>query len=74
MLSKSAVSGMRVVRTVDVIKLGNVLVRIQRRTKLGKDGGLSEIVKIVKNDITEEIWHIVTKAGTILHQHIKYKK
>ena len=71
LLSKSAISGARVTRTLDVVKLGDILIRIQRRTILGKDGGLSEIVKIVKNGVTEEVWHLVTKAGTIIHQHIK---
>ena len=73
-LSKTAVLGTRVRRTVDIVRLGDLLIRIQRRSKLGKDGGLSEIIKIIKNGVTEEVWHIVTKSGKIIHQHLKYKK
>ncbi len=73
-LSKTAVSGIKVKRTVDIIKLGNLLIRIQRRGKLGKDGGLSEIIKIIKDKTTQEVWHIVIRGNEIIHKHLKYKK
>lgn len=73
-LSKTAILGTRITRTLDTVKLGNLLIRVQRRSKLGKDGGLSEIVKIIKNGVTEEVWHIVTRSGKIIHQHLKYKR
>lgn len=74
MLTQTAIRGRRVVRKIDILKLGEFVVRIQRRGTLGTDGGLSQILRIMRGKTTEEVWQIVTKAGKIIHEHLKYRR
>lgn len=52
-------------------KLGTYVVEIERRSEIGKDGGISQVVRVLRNDVTQETWHLVVKAGRIIHKHLK---
>lgn len=73
-LSQSAFRGTRLVRKIDYVNVGDYLVRIVRRGWLGTDGAVSQMVKMFKNGKLAEVWHIVTKAGKIIHKDIKILK
>lgn len=64
-------AGRLIVRS-EVIKVGKEYsVSIVRRLVLGADGGMSQIVKIMKQGKVQEIWHMVVKNGRIIHKDIK---
>jgi len=46
-------------------------VKIIRRETLGVNGVISQTVKIFKDSKVEEVWHVVIKAGRIIHKHLK---
>ena len=60
----------RVVEKYVVKKYGKYFVEIERRAVVGTDGGISQVVRFLRGDITQEAWHIVVKAGKIIHKHI----
>ena len=51
--------------------MGDYLIEIIRRNTLGRDGGTSQMVYIYRNGVRKAVWHIVTKAGKIIHKDIK---
>lgn len=60
----------RVIQKFAVKKLGGrYIVEIERRDTLGADGGISQIARILLNNITQEVWHIVVRAGRVIHKH-----
>jgi len=69
--SKTAVKGKSIVRKIDQKKISNYIVKIIRRETLGVNGGISQTVKIFKGSKVEEVWHVVVKAGRIIHKHLK---
>lgn len=54
--------------------IGGYRVEIERRVSLGRDGGISQMVRIFRGGITEQVWHIVVKAGKIIHKHLSYER
>lgn len=50
-------------------KFGKYLVEIERRSAIGADGGISQIIRFLVNDATREVWHVVVRAGRIIHKH-----
>lgn len=44
---------------------------IKRRLAFGADGGISQVVQIMKGGKTQEVWHMVMKNGKIIHKHTK---
>lgn len=61
----------RVFEKYAVKKFGKYRVEIDRRNILGADGGISQVVRfLLNNDRTQEAWHVVVKAGKIIHKHI----
>ncbi len=52
-------------------KIGGYLIEAERRWTVGKDGAISTIVRISKNGITQEVWHVVSKGLRILDKHRK---
>ena len=54
-----------------ITKIGGYLVEAERRWTVGKDGAVSTIVRISKNGITHEVWHIVSKGLRVLNKHRK---
>lgn len=53
---------------------GRYRVEIQRRASLGRDSGISQMISIVKDNVTEQVWHIVVKAGKVIHKHLYYER
>lgn len=51
-------------------KFGKYMVEIERRGVVGADGGLSQVVRFLVKDKSQEVWHVVVKAGKIIHTHI----
>ena len=64
----------RVVEKYVTKKFGKYVVEIERRNILGRDRGISQTIRILLNNLTQEVHHIVSKAGEIIHHHIKYRK
>lgn len=52
-------------------KIGEFLVEAERRWTLGRDGAISTIVRISKNGVTQEVWHIISKGFKVLSKHRK---
>lgn len=46
-------------------------IAIKRRLTLGADGGISQMVEIMKKGKVQEIWHMVVKGGRIIHKDPK---
>jgi len=46
------------------------MVEIERRGVVGADGGLSQVVRFLVKDKSQEVWHVVVKAGKSIHKHI----
>lgn len=44
---------------------------IKRRLAFGADGGISQIVQIMKRGKMQEVWHMVVRNGKIIHKHRK---
>jgi hypothetical protein len=62
----------RLIRKTDVVWIRDFEVTIMRRSTLGADGAVSQMVKIYRRGVTkEEIWHMVVRAGKIIHKNIK---
>lgn len=60
----------RVLEKYAVKRFGKYRVEIDRRNILGADGGMSQVIRFLLNDHTQEAWHVVVKAGRIIHKHI----
>lgn len=69
--ASAAFQGSTLIRKIDVKKIGGYAVRVIRRNTLGADGGISQMVKVSKNNVKKAVWHIVVKAGKIIHQDPK---
>ena len=67
----AAFRGSTLIRKVDIVKIGGYVVKVIRRNTLGADGGISQMVKISKNNVKEAVSHIVVKAGKIIHYHLE---
>ena len=62
----------QLIRRLDVVKINKEYsVSIVRRLSLGADGGISQMVEILKNGKAAEIWHMVVRAGKIIHKDRK---
>lgn len=62
----------RLIRRSEVVKMSKgYVVSIVRRWELGTDGGISQMVEILKNGKVQQIWHMVVKAGKIIHKDRK---
>ena len=60
------------IRRAEVVKVSkNYTVSIVRRWSLGADGGISQMVEILKKGRVEEIWHMVVRSGKIIHKNRK---
>ena len=70
-LSITAFRGTKLLRKIDYVNIDNYSVKIVRRGILGKDKGISQMVKIFKNNKLVEVWHVVVKAGRVIHKDIK---
>jgi len=68
--SKTAFKRGVLIRKIDRKKIGPYLIEVERRRELGANGAISQVVRTLKNGRTEESWHIVIKAGKIIHQHL----
>lgn len=51
-------------------KFGKYLVEIERRSVAGADGGISQVVRFLVKDTSQEVWHVVVRAGKVIHKHI----
>ncbi len=60
----------RVVQKFVARKFGKYVVEIERRGIVGADGGLSQVVRFLLKDKTQEACHVVVKGGKVIHQHI----
>lgn len=60
----------RVLQKFIAKKFGKYMVEIERRGFVGADGGLSQVVRFLVKDKSQEVWHVVVKAGEIIHKHI----
>lgn len=70
-LAPRAFRGATIVEKVITRKIGQYAIEITRRSSLGRDGGISHIVKVFRGGKTEEIWHMVVRAGKIIHRHME---
>lgn len=62
----------RLIKRTEVVKISkDFSISIVRRLTLGADGGISQVVKIVKKNKVQEIWHMVVKNGKIIHKDPK---
>ncbi|MFY9462621.1 MAG: hypothetical protein WAP52_00345 [Candidatus Sungiibacteriota bacterium] len=68
--SQVAFRGSRLVQKVLIRKIGVYVIEVTHRGYKGADGAISQVVKVFKNGKTEEVWHIVVKAGRIIHRHL----
>ncbi len=69
-LTKTAFKGTVLLRKADTQRIGKYFVEITRRSELGADGAISQVIRIYKNGKLQEAWHVVVKAGRIIHKHI----
>ncbi|MEK7208106.1 MAG: hypothetical protein AAB699_00985 [Patescibacteria group bacterium] len=60
----------KVVQKFIVRKFGKYMVEIERRGFVGTDGGISQVVRFLVKDRSQEVWHIVVRAGKVIHKHI----
>lgn len=60
----------RVVQKFIAKKFGKYMVEVERRGIVGADGGISQVVRFLVKDKTQEAWHIVVKGGKVIHRHI----
>ena len=60
----------RVLQKFIAKKFGKYMVEIERRGFAGADGGISQVVRFLVKDKTQEVWHVVVRAGKIIHKHI----
>lgn len=72
--SRGAFRGDTLLKNLDHRRIGRYFVEIDRRVSLGRDGGISQMVRVFRNGITEQVWHIVIKAGKIIHKHLSYER
>lgn len=69
--AQTAFRGSTIIRKTDLYRLDEYVIKIIRRNTLGADGAVSQIIKIAKGNKKEAIWHMVTKAGRIIHKHLE---
>lgn len=72
--SRSAFRENVILRKSEKRRIGRYLIEMERRTSLGRDRGISQMVRIYKNGITHQVWHIVVRAGKIIHKHLTYER
>lgn len=61
-----------VLRKKEIVQISKEYsILIKRRLGFGADGGISQIVQIIKNGKLQEVWHMVVKNGKVIHKHIK---
>ena len=59
----------RLIRQKEIVKISKEYsIAIKRRLTLGADGGVSQMVHILKKGKVQEIWHMVVKDGKIIHK------
>ena len=69
--ASGAYRGATLVRKAEIKRVGGYIVEIVRRNTLGADGGISQMVSVFnKNKVRQAVWHIVVKAGKVIHQHL----
>lgn len=62
----------RLIRRSEILKVSkDYSISIVRRLTLGADGGISQMVEILKKGKVQEIWHIVVRGGRIIHKDKK---
>lgn len=62
----------QLIRRSEIVKVSKEYsINIVRRLTLGADGGISQVVKIMKKGKVQEIWHMVVKNGRIIHKDLK---
>lgn len=44
---------------------------VKRRLTLGADGGISQMVQIMRKGKLQEVWHMVVRGGRIIHKDKK---
>lgn len=60
------------IRRSEIVKVSKeYAVSITRRWGLGADGGISQMVGILKKGKVQQIWHMVVQAGKIIHKDRK---
>lgn len=67
----AAFRGATLLRKTDIKRIAGYTIKIVRRGALGTDGGISQMVEIFKGDVKQGVWHIVVKAGKVIHEHLK---
>ena len=68
-LASLAYKAGRLIRQKEIVKISKEYsISIKRRLTLGADGGMSQMVKVLKNGKVKEIWHMVVKDGKIIHK------
>ena len=62
----------QLIRRSEIVKVSkDYSISIVRRWSLGADGGISQMVEIMKRGKVQEIWHMVVRGGKILHKDRK---
>ena len=62
----------RLIRRSEIVKIGKeYVIAITRRWELGADRGISQMVEILKKGKVQQIWHMVVRAGKIIHRDRK---
>ena len=62
----------RLIRQKEIVQITKeYAVVIKRRLTLGADGGISQMVKILKRGKMQEVWHMVVRGGKVIHKHLK---
>ena len=62
----------RLLRRSEIVKISKeYVITITRRWELGADGGMSQMVEILKKGKVQQIWHMVVRAGKVIHRDRK---
>lgn len=69
--ARGAFRGTTLIKKIERIPIGEYVVYIKRRASLGRDGGIAQMVRVFKSGKFEEAWHMVVRAGRIIHRHLK---
>ena len=71
LLARTAFRGRSLVRKIDILSAEQYVIKIVRRATVGSDGAISQMVYFYLKGKLQGVWHVVVRAGKVIHSDLK---